>query len=79
MVYQLHPVYLSLFCRVSRYETIDSEMVSLRSEVDRLKNENYTICMRMIDSNEENRQLRISNNTLKNEKDKLTLDLQKVI
>jgi len=54
-------------------------MVALRSENDRLKNENYTICMRIIDINEENRQLRVSTNTLKNEKDKLVLDLQKVI
>ena len=54
-------------------------MVALRSENDRLKNENYTICMRIIDINEENRQLRVTTNTLSNEKDKLMLDLQKVL
>ena len=63
---------------MGRYETIDNEMASLRTEVDRLKNENYTICMRMIDASEENRQLRVSTMSLKNENDKLILDLQKV-
>lgn len=53
-------------------------MASLRAENDRLKNDNYTVCMRIFEANEENRQLRVSNMNIKNENDKLSLDLQRV-
>ncbi|XP_078482506.1 caspase recruitment domain-containing protein 11-like isoform X2 [Ciona intestinalis] len=64
--------------RVDRYDEIDSEMATFRREVDRLKTENYTVCMRLIDTNEENTKLRESNMKLKNENDKVKAELQKL-
>nr|CAB3227649.1 caspase recruitment domain-containing protein 11-like [Phallusia mammillata] len=64
--------------RVDRYDNIDSEMATLRQDVDRLKTENYTVCMRMIDTNSENSKLRDTNMKLKNDNDKLRVDLQKL-
>ncbi|XP_076810091.1 caspase recruitment domain-containing protein 11-like isoform X1 [Clavelina lepadiformis] len=64
--------------RVTRYENVDNEMDTLRKEVDRLKSENLSVCMRLIESNEESSKLRKINMSLENENDKTRADLQKM-
>ena len=64
---------------MTRYENVDNEMDTLRKEVDRLKSENLSVCMRLIESNEESSKLRKINMSLENENDKTRADLQKVL
>jgi len=66
------------FDRVELYNTVDNELSALRQEADRLKTENYTVCMLMIDVKNENGDLREANIKLKNEIDKITMEKQKV-
>ena len=65
--------------RINRYERIEDELKSSRHEADRLQQENYTICMRVLETKDENAKLRDLNIKLLYESDEAKAELQKVV
>lgn len=53
-------------------------MKELKQDAEHMKGENYKICMRMMDMNEENSKLREQNMNLRFDNDNAIIDLRKV-
>lgn len=53
-------------------------MTALKDVLDQVKNDYYKVCMRLVDTNEENSRLREHNMAIRVETDKLKVEIRKV-
>nr|XP_039265477.1 caspase recruitment domain-containing protein 14-like isoform X2 [Styela clava] len=64
--------------RSERYESMERDMSALKENLDDVKNQSYTVCMRLVDTEEEKSRLRDRNMKLRMEVDRLKVDLKKM-
>lgn len=67
-----------IYYRNERFQSIEQDTTALKSVVDKLRTENYTVCMRLLTANEQNSKLREQNMDFRLENDKIQIQLKKV-